>query len=237
MTEPRDEDRRDEAREDEVSRLLAAVGAQRPPTPPEVATRLDDELARLVAERTDGRPRGDHLGGPVLPAGVVGADDLASRRRRRWPQALVAAAAVSVVGLGVATVVDEGSGGGGDAAMSTDAAGGQAEGEAADPPSASTLGEGTMRLQGTPRVRSAALRTDVQRLRERDLFHPARPRALSQACITPRIGAGDEWTRVRFDGFPAVLVLRAPADGRRTADVFTCAGTLEPVASTTISAR
>jgi hypothetical protein len=236
VTEPRDEDRRDEAREDEVSRLLAAAGAQRPPTPPEVAERLDDELARLVAERTDGRPRGDHLGGPVLPAGVVGADQLASRRRRRWPQALVAAAAVSVVGLGVATVVDDGSGGG-DAAMSSDAAGGQAEAEAADPPPASTLGEGSMRLQGTPRVRSAALRTDVRRIRERDLFNPARPRVLSQACITPRIGAGDEWTRVRFDGFPAVLVLRAPADGRRTADVFTCAGTLEPVASTTISAR
>jgi hypothetical protein len=238
VTEPRDEDRRDNPREDEVIPLLAAAGAERPPTPPEVSDRLDDELARLVAERAGSPARADHLGGPVLPTGVVGGEQPArlGGRRRRWSQVLVAAAAVSVVGLGVTTVLD-GRTGDGDAATSTEA-GGAGAGEADSAPQTDAQGEGTFRMSGVaPLVRSTAVRTDVQRIEDLALARPAGATPLNDTCVTPPIGEGDEWTRVRYDGDPAVLVLRAPADGRRSADVFRCRGTLEQVASTTVDAR
>jgi hypothetical protein len=213
----------DQARQDEVRRLLAAAGAEPPRTPPEVAARLDDVLSRLAAERTPAVPRADHLGGPVLPTEVVGADDLVSRRRRRWPQVLVAAAAVSVLGLGVATVLDG-------RTVQEDAASSDAGGAAAP--------ESALRAAQLPSVRAVSLATDVQRIEDLAVAQPAdRRRALQRACVTPHIGAGDEWVRIRYDQEPAVLVLRAPSADRRTAEIFTCESARDPVASTTVRAR
>jgi hypothetical protein len=42
---------------------------------------------------------------------------------------------------------------------------------------------------------------------------------------------------VRFDGRPAVLVLRAPDGGRRAADVFACGSAEAPAASATLKVR
>jgi hypothetical protein len=235
MNGPYDE-RGEDPGSEEVRRLLAAAGSQPPPIPRQVADRLDEVLDRLVTDRTRHvtlpSDLDDHLGGPVLPTEVVGGMEPATRRRH-WPQVLAAAAAVSVLGLGVTTLLDQDSGG--DSAMSTDAAGSAAE-----------LAEGDETVdQLTPRLSSPALRvqtasqlTDVQRIEDLALARPADgDHGLGRACVSPRISAGDEWTRIRLDGAPAVLVLRAPVDGQRTADVFSCNDEREPVLSTTVTAH
>jgi len=80
-----------------VRRLLAEARHDEP-MPADLAARLDGVLADLVTER-DGAEE------PApLPANVV------PLRRRRWPQVLVAAAAVTVLGYATTTVLDNGSG-------------------------------------------------------------------------------------------------------------------------------
>lgn len=101
--------------EDEVRRALAAEPPAAP-MPPEVAARLEDTLAGLVAERT--ADTGDDHGAGAAP--VATRDDLATARtrRRRVPQLLVAAAGVAVLGIGVGTVFQNLSGQDGDSATS-----------------------------------------------------------------------------------------------------------------------
>ena len=274
--------------QDDVRRLLAAAssGPEVSEMPDHVAQRLDDVLAGLVSERTasegtasertasertasertasadGGRSDGTPAAGPVPPDEVVGVTQLASRRRRRWPRLLVAAAAVSVIGLGVGTVLDEGQlSVQSDRATSGAAQGGAVQGGAAeggsgasaDKPgspldSAEKTAPETQREGGDslaladgsrpPRLRTGSLTQDVQRVADSSVPVPASGlRGGWRSCEQPRTASGDEWIPVRLDGEPAVLVLRAPAGGRRTADVFTCDDARTPAASATVDAR
>ncbi|HEY6932182.1 MAG TPA: hypothetical protein VI452_02185 [Marmoricola sp.] len=87
------------AEEAEIRALLADLGAREPATPPEVAARLDDTLAGLVADRTaaSGRRTVRRRVVPASSQRPSGAD-------RRWASRLLAAATVVAVlgGLGIA---------------------------------------------------------------------------------------------------------------------------------------
>jgi hypothetical protein len=243
---------------EQVRRLLAAAGGPTPELPPDVGGRLDDVLAGLVAERAHAAP-----GSPPADQ-VTGVTELGERRRRRWPQLLVAAAAVSVLGIGIGNVMDGGvvsMDSGGEAATTADSAGSAAgppegERESADQEGAAPApadeqeldaakdelpggARGALDTRDAPRLRTSSLTVDLQRLEDFGLAVPvADSRARwALACVRPETAAGDEWLPVRLDGEEAVLVLRAPADGRRTAEVFTCDDGDSPAAATTIDAR
>lgn len=258
----------DEAEQAEVSGLLAAVsGAPHDEAmPADVAARLDDVLAGLVSDRTSAAPATPDATAttatPVPEDGVVGVTDLASRRRRRWPALLVAAAAVSVLGLGVGNLLGLDGSADMEAASTADAGGAaapetldsaeagappgeetdltadrdEAGGEAAGSPAESRVSA----LAALPRLRSDSLAVDAQRLEDFALerFTDGRGsvRALRKACVQPELAEGDEWLSVRLDGEPAVLVLRAPAEGRRTVEVFDCDDAGTAVAETTVEA-
>jgi hypothetical protein len=93
--------------EAEISRLLADAASPEP-MPAEVSARLDDVLAGLVADR--------EAAAPVVPL-----------KPRRWPQVLVAAAAVSLAGFVGANFIEQQSLGGADmgTAASPEASGGE----------------------------------------------------------------------------------------------------------------
>jgi hypothetical protein len=235
--------------EEAVRRLLAAAGRTPEPLPDDVGTRLDDVLAGLVAERR-GEP------GPEPQAEPAPVADLAARRRRRWAPALVAAATVSVVALGVSTVMQDVQTG------SQDAAGGRAgvaeqerDGTAAELAPRDGSGESGFSPYGAEsqarsvlRLRSGALTTQVQQIENVALAAPTDSSGgWKEACVRPPTSRGDEWLPVRLDGQRGVLVLRAPVDGRRAAEVFTCMSAvtsdrtaghpMEPAATTTVRAR
>ena len=95
--------------EEQVRRALGAVaraedGPERQGIPHDVADRLDVVLHELVAGRS--------ARGSTLPA-AVGQDELAARRHRRWPNALVAAAAVAAIAAAGGAVATGGFGLGG----------------------------------------------------------------------------------------------------------------------------
>src|SRR4051794_17356490 len=146
-------------------------------TPPEVVDRLEDTVARLVAER-DGRDQSDqgdqdHQG----PADVV-------PLRRRWaPRLAAAAAAVIVVGAGGVAAADlglfggEGSGGSSADKATAGDAGGQSESQSQSQsqdgsPEATAVpskpGALTSGLAAQlPRVRAASFESDVARVLRR----------------------------------------------------------------------
>lgn len=234
------------AEQQRVARLLAAAASSAPALPEDVAGRLDETLARLAAERRE----------TPVDDGVV---DLGERRRRRWPGLLVAAATVSVVGLGVGTMLDtgfEGDSAATDAGSVVDegAAGGGAEPEVAAEREASELdgSETESRAQSgqapspealsadaarPPRLSTTSLVPDAQRIEDFSLAAPAPTPRLDRRCVDTGTSSGDTWLRVRLDGEPAVLVLRAPEGGRRTAEVFTCDDPGTPTASARIDER
>lgn len=236
--------------QEQVSRLLAAAGGPPPELPHDVASRLDDVLAGLVADRGTG---------PVPADEGAGVTELAPRRRR-WPQLLVAAAAVSVLGIGLGNIVQPAQ----QEAMTADSAGSAAEEEpraaqrenavegsaplksqsesdrsAADDQDGRALTGSVSELARQPRLQSESLTVDVQRIEDFGLAVPVADtqRQWADACVRPETQAGAEWLPVRLDGEPAVLVLGAPADGRRTAEVFTCDEGDRPAVSTTVDAR
>jgi hypothetical protein len=235
--------------QEQVSRLLAAAGGPPPELPHDVADRLDDVLAGLVADRETGPDPADE---------VAGVTELAPRRRRRWPQLLVAAAAVSVLGIGLGNVVQPAQ----EEASTADSAGALAEdpratqrengvegsapqesGSDSEPApqvtSERSVAKELSRPDRQPRLQSESLAVDVQRIEEFGLAVPVADtqRQWAEACVRPETDAGAEWLPVRLDGEPAVLVLGAPADGRRTAEVFTCDEDDRPAVSTTVDAR
>ncbi len=221
--------------EEAVRRLLAETGKDAGPVPDDVAARLDDTLAGLVAERADG------------PSAVSG---LAERRRRRWPQVLVAAAAVSVISLGAANLFS-----GGEAELSTAGdAGGAAVESAPEDSSRESPGDGQAAApeeavpnsdtvtRSSPNLRTESLTTDIQRIEDFRLAPPAlqfrEPRVQSGvSCATPEAARGDNLLRVQLDGEPSVLVLRKPVGDERLAEVFSCDDTDSPVATTTVRTR
>jgi hypothetical protein len=131
--------------QEQVRRLLAAAGSSPPGTPEDVATRLDDVLAGLVAERAaSSGPAAATDPGAIDQAGHAAADEEPGTvvpmetRRRRWPQLLVAAAAASVVALGVGNLAFDG---GQDADQAVTAEAGSAQ-DGAGSPFLSEPGEG-----------------------------------------------------------------------------------------------
>lgn len=244
------DDNTSEEEQERVRRLLAAASSPPDPEMPEdVSARLDEVLASLASERADAPEAPDAAPGADAPIAPVEGDsvtaptELASRRRRRWPRLLAAAAAVSVIGLGIGNLVDDlaGVGGGGEAASTADSAGdaGSAPQREGAPEAGDQADEKSLSGSVTAELHTSSLRDDAQRVENRSLARPVAddPEAWSEACVRPATGPGDEWVRARLDGVAAVLVLRAPEGGRRTADVFTCDYAVSPAASTTVDVR
>ncbi len=214
-----------------------------------MAHRLDTVLAELVAPRVAAAPAGDDL--------------MAVRRRRRWPHALVAAAAVcaiAVAGGAVATDVfglADGSrtvtsaSSGSEAPPSAGSPGGPSAGPDADsrsdsastgspdrsgagtvPNAAGSPGDGTRAPSTQPRalaptgdaptLRTDTLSRDLTRLVERPGRLPTGEPA-SWRCVAPPLRTGEQLLAVRLDGRRSTLVLGAPADGLRTARIYSCA--------------
>ena len=234
-----------------VREILAASAAPPPQLPAEVAARLDDALTDLVAERA-GTPghAAEGRAATAAPAPVA----LASRRRR-WPTVLDAAAAASVaaVALGqgllnaqdpTATESQEPAAGlAGPPRGPEDAAGGRvaADDETdrdADGPVDAVTGDA--RAVRAPRLSSESLNADVQRVLAltapltRDEAYHTRTWA---ECPVPPTPSGSALLRVRLDGERALLVLGAPHQGQRRAEVYTCDDPGQPAASTTVDVR
>ncbi len=222
--------------------------------PPEVAARLQDTLARLVAER-------DAAGPPA----VAGARVLPWRRR--WaPRAAAAAAAVVVLGGAGAAAASLGLLGGsspeapGPAARGVEGPGTvQADqtptGTPTGAPTAAGPGSSSLRsraLSGTgaglPQVSAASFAGDVARLLQQrtalvtpeerpspqarlestphqDTHAPTPSDNLGRAgCDGPPVHDGAEPNPVRYDGHPAVLLIHPLEAGRRLVEAWTCAG-------------
>jgi hypothetical protein len=232
-------------REPDVRRLLAAAARPAPPIPEDVAARLDARLAALTGPRaTDQSPAAatDETEEP-------GAAHTARPARRRWPQLLVAAAAVSVLGLGLGNLL-----GGSMSEESSQPTAGSAAEDRGDPeantegrgadsqaPGASTLREDSSGPAGNRpvRLRTRSLAADVQLVEDFELAIPAGPDARSEdACVPPPTTPGTAWLPVLLDGEPALLVLGVPRDdGRRLAEVYPCDDPGSPAATTTVLVR
>lgn len=223
--------------EEAVRRLLADAGKDPERVPPQVASRLEGVLADLSAERAAATPPG---GAPV--------PSLDERRRRRWPQVLVAAAAVSVIAVGAGNLLTDGTSefssagdAGGAAVESAPEAPGAGEGNREPDAGSQDLAPHADAAIAEPRLRTESLRTDIQRIEDFELApRVARPREMtmpSGACDSPQVNRGDSVLRVLLDREPSVLVLRKPVDGERVAEVFGCDDAESPVATTTVRTR
>jgi hypothetical protein len=208
----------------EVSRLLADAAT---PTalPPDVAARLDDQLAGLVAERVrDRQPRAD-LPGPGDVATLPGP----AQRRRRWPRVLVAAAAVAVVGYAGSTLGWEPSPDADQAVRGAEDAGAVAESQA-DTGGGVLEAPGADRAPGSGQAESQAPRStreapvpagvplgvlaDVLTGRDARLdAHSGPGRTAGTDCATPELGPGDRSEVLGPAGRRVVLVHRAAAAG------------------------
>lgn len=230
--------------DEEVRRLLAAAAGPAA-MPPDVTARLDDVLAGLVADRATSED--DAEVAPVI--------DIEQRRTSRWPKLLVAAAAVSVLGVGLATVLNQtessmtadsaksaeaGDSGGAESATSQDE---RAAGEGTEPqaPTDSLGGlldeRGVLAARRTPRLRSSTVTVDAQRIADSSLpVTEADSTVFSTRCRLPSTSKGDVQVAVRLDGAPATLVFRAKEDGRRFTEVFSCDHAESPVLTTTVDA-
>ena len=219
--------------QDEVRRLLAA-SRHVDPAPEAVVARLERVLADLADE-------------PVRAAPVA----QLSTRRRRASSLLLAAAAVVAIGVGVGQVVDTGTDSESDLATAdrqdeTSLAESQADGSgdaeatrpgapadrdstaAAAEPQADT-GRGAQFLTELERRSYVA---DVDALRARtggvalsgsDAFDDASS-AAGATCLAEAWGEG-RFVPVRYDGVPAVLVLRRATGDTQVADLYLCGET------------
>jgi hypothetical protein len=167
-----------------VRALLGEVGREPEPLPDTVASRLDDTLAQLSAERRATEPS-------VVPL------DRARQRRRRGLQVLVAAAAVVVGGYGVTTAgLLQGSD---EMATSADDAGAGAAEE-------DSGGAGAETADGAFPLASGSLRADARTLVASDPAHYARLPRATASVATGRVTGPDE-----LDGD---LPAPQPVDGR-----------------------
>lgn len=231
--------------EDEVRRALAEAAAGTPARLPEdIEVRLDRTLAELVAQRL---PASQRQPDP-------GARSATISRSRSWAgrRLLLAAAAISVLGLGSAGVVAALHGqtsptasqaSAGRAASHAGAQDGSAPAAgrkpAANPPSAAAspgktpaLHNGFHGAPAIPDLHSTSLAEDVRRLLQRDQAKqdPARSYLLNRrvssphasSCRLPAHTRADELFAVRYDRHPATLLVRPAQRGLRTAEVFAC---------------
>jgi hypothetical protein len=199
----------------EVRRLLAEARHDEP-MPADVADRLDGVLAGLSR---------DDPGAP----GVAPVLDLAARRRRRNAAALLAgAAAVVVAGFAIGQTLDTGP-------EQDDDAGSAAV--SADRSPAPKSGDDAAAQESAPSPQAAAPFLLSSQHLERDITDQLRspatdtmgsasaPSFAADGCAAPlpssKYGLGDLFPAL-YDGSPAVLALRPPADGSRRADVLDC---------------
>ena len=253
------------AEEARLRRLLARARHDER-LPDDVATRLDDVLARLEAGELDEAP-------------VAAVHELAARRRRRVASVLIAAAAVVVLGVGLGQVVDGlGTAGSDDTTAADsastaesadrsqgradeDAAGGLVLGElseaedgvaAYDGSAATILGDLLVvdgRLVQVPQEGFPRAAARIQRRigAPAAASSPQDGRSYSIERSSPRVRrawegcAPAEWgegvaVAVLYEADPAVLVIR-PADGEsQVVDLLQC-GTGETLRSVTLPAR
>jgi hypothetical protein len=239
--------------EEQVRRVLGA-SAGPTPMPDEVKVRLDTVLADLVAERSAHNAAG-------TGASVV---SLSDRRRHRWPQALVAAAVISVVALGVGGVLKlTGNTSNGGSAASAPAADSAQAGRAyprelAPVQPSATRAPDSSAAKGAPfnafdpavgRLHTSSLGADVRRLVRlasvRGKLFGYTPRSPADgsldsaraSCELPTTRKGDQLYAVRLDGRRATLLLAAPGAGARVAQVYSCDEGSVPEATTTLPAN
>ena len=228
--------------ESQVRRLLAEARHDEP-IPPAVAERLDTVLAGLDRDE------------PGVE-GVAPVIDLAARRRRRNAAAVLAgAAAVIVAGFAIGQVIDVGSNGGdagGSSASDVDA-GADTNRSSASPEAGSAGGSSPATSEGVQPAPTAA--GPVLHLSSKSLgkdLASQLPQATSAdatageayssyrdlGCTPPvprsKFGLGELFPAL-YDGEPAVVAVRPPADGQQEADVLAC-GTATELDSATIPA-
>ena len=223
--------------EEQVQRALGAVaraedGPEHQGIPLDVADRLDEVLHELVAERADRAS--------TLPA-PVGQDELAARRHRRWPNALVAAAAVAAIAAAGGAVATGGFGLGGQGDSTASSASDSTAGEASPKDSErglrgspSTDSSPETSAAGVPSLSSRTLAEDVRKVVAAGPGAYPSPRKDGRRFTSPRHSAGVPCSRpavppgvrtvdVRLDGEPAILVLRPVKDRIFVARVYSCA--------------
>ena len=223
-------------------RQLLAEARHDVPIPTEVADRLDTVLAGL------GR---DEPGAP----GVAPVIDLAARRRRRNAAGVLAgAAAVIVAGFVGAQVIDVSSGSddaGTTSAESNADRDGQGEDQAgAAAPEAGdnsadsaapqeAAGQAPLILRSKHLARDVEDQLDDYPSTDGSVRAPTYSEFAAVGCTPPppanKFGSGELFPAL-FDGAPAVLALRPPADGVQQADVLAC-DTAASLASVTITPR
>ena len=218
MTDERDlpdlPDLPDPAEQERVRALLAEVGRTPEPLPADVAARLDDTLADLVADLA--AERGTTTVSVVVPL------DRARRRRRRTVQTLVAAAAVVVGGYAVTTAGltgvsdDSADSAGGVTAMDEPSGAEGAAGGAADP------GEGAFALA------SDTLRADARRLVSADTAALQRSQGDVAAPSVPLTGDSARVTQDELDAGKASDGSDTGVDTAATPTPLRGAGCLDP---------
>ena len=147
--------------EQEVVRRALAATPPPGPMPPQVASRLEATITELAAVRA-----AELAAGTGNATGTLA--DLESRRRRRWPRVLVAAASVAVLAYGVGAVLQD--------------AGPTAETAASDAGADSGAeAEGRSATQGETGAEAAPLEPPAPTVLSRDAAVVERPR-LDQPC-------------------------------------------------------
>lgn len=220
----------DPEQEERVRALLADLGSapEAASMPPEVAARLDETLAGLVAER-------EETAADVVPL------------RRRWaPRAAAVAAAVIVIGAGGVAAANLGvfNGSANDTTSSADssAGGGSSSTESLDgaastaPPSNPAAAPNALAAR-LPRVTAASFDSDVARLvqqrspaqdsaanQRKSELGAASSQAADTACPGPSTDDGSTTTPVLYDGTRAVLVIHPAQGGERLVEAWACGG-------------
>jgi hypothetical protein len=260
--DPNSEESLTPEQDEAVRRVLGSLPPEGP-APEAVVARLDARLTELVAGRDQPVPSAADAGAG-RPGDREAPVDLAARRRRgRWRPALVAAASVAVLGVGLGTVVDDLSTGGTDAASDSratsqaesddqtlrEAGPGAATDDSLSPDAQDESASGGRTAGDIPRgalltlapqeLARATLARDVRRLVS-TVERPGAPAERVdplQGCVVPALGEGDRLAPVTLDGERAVLVLQPPSGATRVAEVYPCDGGDVPLATTTVAVR
>jgi len=229
----------------QIRALLAELGSgpDGEEMPPEVAARLEDTLALLVAERGREDMAAESTG---VPAGST--DNVIPMRRRWVPRLAGAAAAVIVLGAGgVAVAHLDLLGGSGSSMSHNTAADGAGDSKAETAPESSAPSAGDDAREGLaggapaslPRLSAATFAADVEQLLERRGSLGAPQDASSSGTVTeqrktdagvhdscpgPRTTDGAVPSPVRYGGDLAVLVVHPERDGHRLVEAWDCAG-------------
>jgi hypothetical protein len=213
----------------EVRRLLADARHDEP-MPADVAARLD----RVLAD----------LGDTPAPSPHPLRDHDAARRRRHRRNLVLAAAAVVVLGFGasrldLSSTDDADSAGSSAADSSTSQEQSEAGGRAGDAPMAQAPSPTPLRLDSGAFERQVERYADQRKLAKDADLGAAVEAAPYDDFAAPTCSLGDvgrgRQVAARYDGQPAVLVVRPASGGERQVDLFLC-GTDEPLRSTTVPA-